>query len=177
LANSIGAASQRDAALLPSTSPVRSAAARRTTASATGRHLGVGLIIAIALWFAAGITAPAAAQAMKGWELYSWREGADWRFAIHLGTNRTKTCDEIKNPKAAHTLAEIETALANLARPPGEEVYWEPPHPAVLAGDCELAYPPSRIVAQIERRVGQLGFIFLRCPGLKSCSDFVSHGR
>ncbi|MFA5309461.1 MAG: hypothetical protein WC370_08280 [Dehalococcoidales bacterium] len=34
-------------------------------------------------------------HAMKGYELYSWQEGADWHFTLITGTNRNKTLDEI----------------------------------------------------------------------------------
>lgn len=32
---------------------------------------------------------------MKGYEMYSWREGGDWTFTLITGTNRLKTHDEI----------------------------------------------------------------------------------
>jgi hypothetical protein len=32
---------------------------------------------------------------MKGYELYSWTEGNDWRFTLITGTNRNKTVEEI----------------------------------------------------------------------------------
>jgi hypothetical protein len=39
--------------------------------------------------------ASALPRSMKGYELYSWREGDGWRFGLITGTNRSKTCAEI----------------------------------------------------------------------------------
>ena len=37
------------------------------------------------------------AASMKGYELYSWQEGGQWKFSVLIGTNREKTLDEIKS--------------------------------------------------------------------------------
>ena len=34
---------------------------------------------------------------LKGWELYSWPVGTNWKFSILIGTNRTKTYHEVTN--------------------------------------------------------------------------------
>src|SRR5882762_7344682 len=78
-------------------------------------------------------------KSLKGWELYSWREGTEWRFSLLVGTNAAKSCAMIKNDKATKTLAQLEAALAALA--PLDEVYWEPPQAANLRDACDIAYP------------------------------------
>jgi len=35
------------------------------------------------------------AHSMKGWELYSWKNGDDWNYSILIGTNRLKSYDEV----------------------------------------------------------------------------------
>jgi hypothetical protein len=110
--------------------------------------------------------------ALKGWELYSWTEAGEWRFALLLGTNRTKRCAEIKNPNAAKTIFELEAALARLARLPGEQVYWEPPDAANLADDCLRAYPPAEMVTGIKQRIHVLELIDLTCPHSPDCVAF-----
>jgi hypothetical protein len=70
-------------------------------------------------------------HSMKGYELYSWREGDEWQFKLIIGTNRTKTLREIVN----HTdeiseLVDIHVtgvdALLTLLHklPGGESVFW-----------------------------------------------------
>src|ERR1051325_1013820 len=36
-------------------------------------------------------------ESMKGYELYSWKEGKQWKFSLLIGTNRDKTLEEIKS--------------------------------------------------------------------------------
>jgi hypothetical protein len=38
-------------------------------------------------------------HSMKGWELYSWPNGNNWNYSILVGTNRTKTYDEVTTNK------------------------------------------------------------------------------
>ncbi|MBP7228414.1 MAG: hypothetical protein KA988_04835 [Longilinea sp.] len=58
--------------------------------------------------------------AMKGYELYSWQQGAEWQFALLPGTNREKTEDEVR--AAAVSLEALQDALAQL--PQGEQIFW-----------------------------------------------------
>lgn len=46
---------------------------------------------------------PSFAHLMKGWELYSWLDGNDWKFSILPGTNRVKTYDEVITNKTTVT--------------------------------------------------------------------------
>lgn len=61
--------------------------------------------------------------AMKGFELYSWREGDTWMFSLVEGTNRLKTSAEIKSDVSR--MAGVGRAREVLERlPPGETVSW-----------------------------------------------------
>ena len=40
-------------------------------------------------------------HSMKGWELYSWPSGNDWKYSILIGTNRLKTFQEVTTNKIA----------------------------------------------------------------------------
>jgi hypothetical protein len=122
------------------------------------RRLGRCLIVATVM----GIAGETTGGVMKGWELYSWRDGGEWRFALHLGTNRTKSCDEIKDSRAVKTVPELDAAIVELARTPGDEIIWEAPDAAVLRGPCDLAYPPPEIAVRIRERIRQLGLGELR---------------
>jgi hypothetical protein len=79
---------------------------------------------------------------MKGYELYSWQEGNQWRFSLLVGTNRLKTVDEIK---AADTfLPDVDTLIARLKKvPAGQYVTW-------TSGET-LAFPPDTILRQVEK--------------------------
>lgn len=84
---------------------------------------------------------------MKGFELYSWMDGAEWRFSLLVGTNRLKFCPEVRHPKAAMTLEQLEQALRDLAS--AESVFW-PGASFLASGDeCGITYPPDEIVARI----------------------------
>ena len=60
-------------------------------------------------------------HSMKGWELYSWRDGRELRFALVVGTNRIKTATEIKRSM----VVDLDKQLAALAN--GEQVFWSAP--------------------------------------------------
>jgi hypothetical protein len=95
------------------------------------------------------IAGPAPAQSergSKGFEIYSWRENADWRFSLLYGTNRFKFCPEIKSPKGALTLAQLEEELSRIA--PMEYVSWHGPDWPGME-KCGIAYPPQDIVARV----------------------------
>jgi hypothetical protein len=95
--------------------------------------------------------------AFKGWELYSWLDGTEWRFSLHLGTNRYKFCDEIRNRKGALSLDQVEGELGVLA--PGESLFWEGPGFAggSKIGNCGVAYPPREIIARVRDISDRLG--------------------
>ena len=70
-------------------------------------------------------------HSMKGYELYSWREGDEWCFKLIIGTNRTKTLQEIvNNTDDLSDFVDIRVtgvdALITLLHklPDGESVFW-----------------------------------------------------
>lgn len=105
------------------------------------------LALVCALILSATAEAQTGQRAMKGFELYSWMEGAEWRFSLLFGTNRLKFCPEVRHPKAAKTFEQLEQALRELQS--AEHVYW--PGASFLASrdECGIAYPPDEIVTRI----------------------------
>jgi len=111
------------------------------------------------------VAVPPLPRGFKGYELYSWREGGEWRFTLITGTNRNKSCAEIAAAGeeaggdgwvriGVKGAAAIKGALARL--PQGESVFWldqarwgdeqgcrirlERPDPAIvddIVGQCE----------------------------------------
>ena len=63
------------------------------------------------------------AGSMKGYELYSWREGERWYYSLLPGTNRIKSFAEISGEDVR--LPDSEALMMELGRlPAGEWVYW-----------------------------------------------------
>ena len=64
-------------------------------------------------------------HSMKGWELYSWPAGNDWHCSIMVGTNRTKTYDEVTSTgtSAVHliTVNGVDKLILVLAKFPQDE--------------------------------------------------------
>jgi hypothetical protein len=86
------------------------------------------------------------ATSMKGFELYSWQDGAQWSFSLLEGTNREKTLAEIQSPDVVLKGVEaLEPALENIAA--GQYVTWRSPQ---WVGE-PLAFPPDDVVGQVER--------------------------
>ncbi len=65
-----------------------------------------------------------AQTAFKGIELYSWRPATGiWHFSLLIGTNRTKTIEEITDQTVAIiSVEELKKKLGQL--PKGENVFW-----------------------------------------------------
>jgi hypothetical protein len=97
-------------------------------------------------------------QATKGWELYSWQDGTQWRFALLSGTNWLKFCSIVMNPKAILTLAQLDQQLNKLAE--GDTVFWFDHPPGRLPGNCAFALPPPPIVEHIQQTCQRLS---LKC--------------
>jgi hypothetical protein len=93
------------------------------------------------------VTAPdGQATSMKGYELYSWQNGAQWNFSLLEGTNREKTLAEIQSPDVVLKGVEaLQPALENIAA--GQYVTWWSPRWVEKA----LAFPPDDLVGQVER--------------------------
>jgi len=88
-------------------------------------------------------------KSFKGYELYSWREGGEWRFALVTGTTRLKTFEEILASDAVSTSVDnIMQKLGGLTA--GEFVFW-------LADRVpDTALPPDDIVEKVDAHCRQL---------------------
>jgi hypothetical protein len=79
-------------------------------------------------------------HSMKGYELYSWETGGEWRFSLLVGTNRLKSAGEIMSEDVSvHGVDAIIAELEKLPR--GEEVFWRQ-----MEG---LSLPPEHIIESI----------------------------
>ena len=91
-------------------------------------------------------TASSQATSMKGYELHSWQNGAQWDFSLLEGTNREKTLAEIQSPDVVLKGVEaLQPALENIAA--GQYVTWQSPR---RVGEA-LAFPPDDLVGRVER--------------------------
>ena len=89
-------------------------------------------------------------ESMKGYELYSWQDSGQWKFALLIGTNREKTLDEIKSADVLlSSLDELKSALEKI--PTGQYVTW--------SSKETLSLPPDDIVKQIEQTCKDAGLI------------------
>ena len=92
-------------------------------------------------------------ESMKGYELYSWQEGSQWKFSILIGTNREKTLDEIKAEETV--LHGVEALIAALQQmPAGQYITW--------SSRETLSFPPAEVVEQIEATCTQQSLILNR---------------
>jgi hypothetical protein len=91
--------------------------------------------------------------AMKGYELYSWRDTKGiWNFCILFGTNREKASEEIfRDATRLQGLDQLKQKVASL--PAGAEIFWPNRIPSgnrPRAKSSEsLAYPPSYIRQEV----------------------------
>jgi hypothetical protein len=81
---------------------------------------------------------------MKGFELYSWQEDGDWHFSLLVGTNRTKTVEEIHaSGTRLDGLDALTPALRGIAA--GQWVTWWTPSWA----QGSVSFPPASVVEQV----------------------------
>lgn len=90
-------------------------------------------------------------RSMKGWELYNWKSGTDWKHSILVGTNRIKTLEEVMQNPLAVTGTDSLKRLIN--RIPEEEwLFWIG---KAWLGSCwpydsgELCLPDTLVINQI----------------------------
>ncbi len=124
------------------------------------------------IYFAPGSTASPFSMPLphsaKGYELYSWQAGEEWRFTLITGTNRLKEYEEIvsaENVVAETDWVELsvggtENLKAVLNRlPEGEEVTWIGDSwleaEGAPAGNIQL--PGQEMIQEIERHSRRLG--------------------
>jgi hypothetical protein len=99
---------------------------------------------------AAQPTAIPFAESMKGYELYSWQEGGQWKFSLLIGTNREKTLDEIKS--ADVVLSGVDALTSTLEKiPTGQYITW--------SSRETLSLPPEDIRGQVEQVCKDRGLI------------------
>lgn len=97
---------------------------------------------------------------MKGLQLFSWREGTAWRFALVVGTNRAMfpTRSEVARDPL---VAGVDGLLALLAKlPEGTEIHWANltvADPEDTGGHPELVYPDDATIREIEARARAAG--------------------
>jgi hypothetical protein len=99
---------------------------------------------------AAQPTATPFAESMKGYELYSWQEGGQWKFSLLIGTNREKTLDEIKSANVV--LSGVDALTSTLEKiPTGQYITW--------SSRETLSLPPEDIRSQVEQVCKDRGLI------------------
>ena len=90
------------------------------------------------------------AESMKGYELYSWQDGGQWKFSVLVGTNREKTLDEIKT--ADVVLSGVDALKSTLEKmPAGQYITW--------SSRETLSFPPEDMRNQIEQACKDKGLI------------------
>ena len=89
-------------------------------------------------------------ESMKGYELYSWQDGGQWKFSILVGTNREKTLDEIRSADVA--LSGVDALTSTLEKiPAGQYVTW--------SSRETLSFPPDDILSQVKQVCQDRGLI------------------
>ncbi|HEY5138531.1 MAG TPA: hypothetical protein VIJ25_04345 [Methylococcales bacterium] len=95
-------------------------------------------------------TATELEKSMKGYELYSWQDGSQWKFSLLVGTNREKTLDEIKSTDTV--LLGVDALKSMLEKvPSGQYVTW--------SSKETLSFPPDDIIKQVEQICKDKGLI------------------
>ena len=95
-------------------------------------------------------TATQLSESMKGYELYSWQDGGQWRFSLLVGTNREKTLDEIKSTDTV--LLGVDALKSALEKvPSGQYITW--------SSKETLSFPPDDIIKQVEKVSEDKGLI------------------
>jgi hypothetical protein len=89
-------------------------------------------------------------ESMKGYELYSWQDGGQWKFSLLVGTNREKTLEEIKSAEVV--LSSVDALKSKLEEiPAGQYVTWS-------LRDT-LSFPPDDMIKQVEQTCQDEGLI------------------
>ena len=110
-------------------------------------------------------------HSMKGYELYSWKEGDRWHFTLITGTNRIKTMKEINSDEGfiseigwikIHVVGvdAIKYVLTKL--PQGESVFWcDELHIGQTTEQNDLQLPPKLILDVIREHADICGLDFV----------------
>ena len=120
------------------------------------RSIGAAVVLLVGL-----VALADASQALKGYELYSWKVKGRWHYAVLAGTNRAKSYEEITSPDNERVgLAALKAELKKLPR--GEEVFWRSAaHPGVARprakGSPILELPSRQRIKQVKAYCDKLG--------------------
>jgi hypothetical protein len=116
----------------------------------------------------APVTLPAFSKAFKGWELYAWQDGANWRFSLLMGTNANKSWGQISGSTPidpAFGVAAIDgpdALLMQLARlPRGEQIFWAgsvPPNVDATTA-AKVGLPAPDVQARVKAACAQDGLV------------------
>jgi hypothetical protein len=111
------------------------------------------ILLGVLLTDCATASQPAATplgESMKGYELYSWQDGNQWKFSLLVGTNREKTLDEIKSADILlSSVDDLKSALEQI--PAGQYITW--------SSRETLSFPPEDILKQVEQTCNDEGLI------------------
>jgi hypothetical protein len=111
-------------------------------------------------------------KSVKGYELYSWQEGGQWRFTLITGTNRNKNLEEIISggEKTGEDgwvnlhVTGVDAIKAALSRiPSGEFVSWlggQGITALAQPADIKLVLPPVGIINEIKEHAEKCGLEF-----------------
>src|SRR5262245_5555992 len=89
-------------------------------------------------------------ESMKGYELYSWQDGNQWKFSILVGTNREKSIEEIKSAEVV--LSGVDALKSKLEEiPAGQYITW--------SSKETLSLPPDDILKQVKQTCKNEGLI------------------
>ena len=101
-------------------------------------------------------------KSLKGYELYSWKNGSDWNFTLITGTNRSKSFDEIIAPEntlsadgfvkiSVTGIDEIKKVLGLLQS--GEQIFWAGMDLSdqVPGNTIYLTFPPQTVIDDLTR--------------------------
>ena len=88
------------------------------------------------------LTSTQLAESMKGYELYSWQDGNQWKFSLLVGTNREKTLDEVKSTDTVLLgMDALKSTLEKVSS--GQYITW--------SSKEDLSFPPDEIIKQVEQ--------------------------
>lgn len=102
-------------------------------------------VMTVALVFSVGNVVNAEKQ-FKGTEVYPWKLNGQLVFTVLPGTNRLKTCEEVRNAKVAVAIDQLEKRLSKLDA--GEYVFFVTGNR--LEG-CALAELPAKVKKRLTK--------------------------
>jgi hypothetical protein len=126
-----------------------------------GDMLRRSIIASLVLLIALAAFAQNPQQAMKGYELYSWKRDGIWYYSLVAGTNRSRSYEEVTSEK--NTIKGTSALRAQLERlPKGTEVIWTTGiDPSVIKSATgkspKLELPSGERVRKIKKYCDKIG--------------------